>query len=86
MQISGEQHNRLMAEGAMVSVNGRWYIALDALDVGFGPALDFDLALNLKHQPEPQTDAGPPPEADTLKAPERRHGRKTDVEGAAGPS
>lgn len=79
MQISGELHNRLVAEGAMVSVNGRWYVAVDIVEAATDDASPAPAA-----EPEPQADAEPAPESYALK--ERRRERKADVEGAAGSS
>ena len=79
--MTGERHNELVARGDMVSVNGRWYVAVDAVDAA--SAATGDRRPTFDDRP-PTIDREPAPESDALK--ERRHGRKVDLEGAAGPS
>jgi len=83
MKISRAQHNQLVADGHLYSINGRWYIALDSIEAGELASSDAGSA-SMVVAPEPMPEAEPAPELSALK--ERRRERKADVEGSAGSS
>jgi len=77
MRLTNKRRLELVAQGALVSVRGREYIALDVLDT------PIELATP-EPEPMPEAEAEPMPELSALK--ERRRERKADVEGSAGSS